>query len=109
MDTHILEEAYSLINELEKIFQRTSHQSNYDTIRFQENIQEIVTVLKNRTVVDNQLLIALEKFYQRTSLLMGISSLDVTEDLKQAWRRYDQFHYDQVKPVLKVYGPIGML
>lgn len=107
--TDIRKEAHDLINEIQNVFQGTAHQANYDTIKFQENLSEILTVLKDSKPVDNKLLIALEKFYQRTSLLMGISSIEVSEELKQAWRRYDQFHYDQVKPNLRLYGPIGIL
>lgn len=105
----IQKEAYSLINELYIVFQVMSQPVHYDTLKFQENIQEILTVLKNSKSVDNVLLIALEKFYQRTSRLIGISSLEVSEELKKAWLRYDQFHYRQVKPNLKLYGPVGML
>ncbi|MEW4353546.1 helicase BlpT [Streptococcus pneumoniae] len=107
--TDIRKEAHDLIDEIQNIFQGAAHQANYDTIKFQENLSEILTVLQDSKPVDNKLLISLEKFYQRTSLLIGVSSLEVSEELRQAWRSYDQFHYNQVKPNLRLYGPVGTL
>ncbi|HGR1272331.1 TPA: helicase BlpT, partial [Streptococcus pneumoniae] len=44
--------------------------------------------------------IELEKFYQTSSLLMGLSALDPDAPTRAAWRAYDRFHFDQVKTKL---------
>ena len=55
------------------------------------------------------MLIALEKFYQSSSLLIGLSTLALDERTYQAWRVYDAFHFESVKPALKLYGPSVVL
>ena len=59
--------------------------------------------------VDNRVLIELEKFYQTSSLLMGLSALNPDAPTRAAWRAYDRFHFDQVKTKLSLYGPTIIL
>ena len=58
---------------------------------------------------ENRLLIELEKFYQTASLLIGLGGLALNEEAFQAWRAYDHWHYEVVKPQLQVYGPTVLL
>ena len=54
--------------------------------------------LRKARRVDNRLLIELEKFYQTASLLIGLGGLALNEEAFQAWRAYDHWHYEVVKP-----------
>ena len=65
--------------------------------------------LAKAETVDNRVLIELEKFYQTSSLLMGLSALNPDAPTRAAWRAYDRFHFDQVKTKLSLYGPTIIL
>ena len=109
-DTHIedkalLTETYQLVSELNQTIQ-SCKQGLPDDLRLQQNIDEILRALKKAEKVDNAILIELEAFYQRTSLLIGLGTLKLNEQTRTAWRNYDKFHYDQVKHVLTLYGPV---
>ena len=80
-----------------------------DTLRFRENLDQMLKGLRKARRVDNRLLIELEKFYQTTSLLIGLGGLALNEEAFQAWRAYDHWHYEVVKPQLQVYGPTVVL
>lgn len=84
-------------------------QTSPDAVRFQENLDYILRYLKKAERVDNRVLMELEKFYQRASFLIGLSALRLNEATFQAWKVYDRFHYDRVKPQLQVYGPSMIL
>ena len=77
--------------------------------RFKENLDQMLKVLLKARQVDNRLLIELEKFYQTASLLIGLGGLALNEEAFQAWRAYDHWHYEVVKPQLQVYGPMVLL
>ena len=62
--------------------------------------------LKKAEKLNNSILIDLEKFYQRTSLLIGLGSLKLNDQALTALRNYDKFHYEHVKHVLTLYGPV---
>ena len=98
-------EAYQLISELNKAYQ-TCKQGLPDDLHLQQNIDELLKQLKKTEKLDNSILIELESFYQRTSLLIGLGSLKLNDQARTAWRNYDKFHYDQVKHVLTLYGPV---
>ena len=104
-DKELIIEAHQLISELNKAYQ-TCKQGLPDDQRLQQNIDEILRALKKAEKVDNAILIELESFYQRTSLLIGLGTLKLNEQTRTAWRNYDKFHYDQVKHVLTLYGPV---
>ena len=80
-----------------------------DALRFRENLDQILKVLLKAQRIDNRLLIELEKFYQTASLLIGLGGLALNEEAFQAWRAYDHWHYEVVKPQLQVYGPTVVL
>ena len=84
-------------------------QTSPDAVRFQENLDYILRYLKKAERVDNRVLMELEKFYQRASFLIGLSALRLNEEAFQAWRAYDHWHYEVVKPQLQVYGPMVLL
>lgn len=104
-DKALLAEAYQLVSEINQTIQNCK-QGLPDDLRLQQNIDEILRALKKAEKVDNAILIELEIFYQRTSLLIGLGSLKLNDQARTAWRNYDKFHYDQVKHVLTLYGPV---
>ena len=86
-----------LLSKLNKSYQNCK-QGRANDIRLQK--------LKKAEKLDNSILIDLEKFYQRTSLLIGLGSLKLNVQARTAWRNYDKFHYEHVKHVLTLYGPV---
>ena len=101
----LLTEAYQLISELNHAIQNCK-QGLPDDLRLQQNIDEILRALKKAEKLDNSILIELESFYQRTSLLIGLGSLKLNDQARTAWRSYDKFHYEHVKHALTLYGPV---
>ena len=104
-DKALLTEAYQLVSKLNQTIQ-SCKQGLPDDLRLQQNINELLKQLKRADKLDNAILIDLEKFYQHTSLLIGLGTLKLNEQTRTAWRNYDKFHYDQVKHVLTLYGPV---
>ncbi|MGQ7409720.1 hypothetical protein ACTGWG_11565 [Streptococcus suis] len=106
---NVIVDAKSLISEIDKQFQKMKKKGTGDEVRFADCIREILSKLEASSNLDNKLLITLEKFYQQCSLLVGLSSLELDESTRLAWRQYDQYHYATIKPQLKVYGPTVIL
>ena len=104
-DKVLLAEAYQLVSELNQTIQ-SCKQGLPDDLRLQQNIDEILRELKKSVKLDNAILIELESFYQRTRLWIGRGSLKLNDQARTAWRNYDKFHYDHVKHVLTLYGPV---
>lgn len=104
-DKALLAEAYQLVSELNQTIQNCK-QGLPDDLRLQQNIDEVLRALKKTEKLDNAILIELEAFYQRTSLLIGLGSLKLNDQARTAWRNYDKFHYDHVKHTLTLYGPV---
>ena len=104
----VIQEARTMIKTLQINFSRDFTPSS-DAVRFQESLNDILRYLKKAERVDNRVLMELEKFYQRASFLIGLSALRLNEATFQAWKVYDRFHYDRVKPQLQVYGPSMIL
>ena len=104
----VIQEARTLIKTLQTAFSRDFTPSP-DTFRFKENLDQMLKGLRKARRVDNRLLIELEKFYQTASLLIGLGGLALYEEAFQAWRAYDHWHYEVVKPRLQVYGPTVVL
>ena len=102
--TDPIKRAQVLITELNKAYQ-VCKQATADDVRFQEQLDNILDFLSQTETVDNRFLIELEKFYQTSSLLMGLSALNPDAPTRAAWRAYDRFHFDQVKTKLSLYGP----
>ena len=96
-DKELITNATQLLSELNKSFQ-SCKQGRADDIRLQE--------LKKAEKLNNSILIDLEKFHQRTSPLIGLGSLKLNDQARIAWRNYDKFHYEHVKHVLTLYGPV---
>ena len=107
-DTDPIKRAQTLITDLNKTYQ-VCKQATADDVRFQEQLDNILDFLSKTETVDNRFLIELEKFYQTSSLLMGLSALDPDAPTRAAWRAYDRFHFDQVKTKLSLYGPTIIL
>ena len=98
-DTNPIKRAQTLITELNKAYQ-VCKQATADDVRFQKQLDNILRFLSKTETVDNRFLIELEKFYQTSSLLMGLSALNPDAPTRAAWRAYDRFHFDQVKTKL---------
>ena len=107
-DTDPIKRAQTLITDLNKAYQACK-QATADDVRFQEQLNSILGFLAKSETVDNRVLIKLEKFYQTSSLLMGLSALNPDAPTRAAWRAYDRFHFDQVKTKLSLYGPTIIL
>ena len=106
--TDPIKKAQTLITELNKAYQ-VCKQATADDVRFQEQLDNILDFLSKTETVDNRFLIELEKFYQTSSLLMGLSALNPDAPTRAAWRAYDRLHFDQVKTKLSLYGPTIIL
>ena len=104
----VIQEARTMIKTLRAAFSRDFIPSP-DALRFRENLDQMLKGLRKARRVDNRLLIELEKFYQTASLLIGLGGLALNEEAFQAWRTYDHWHYEVVKPQLQVYGPSVIL
>ena len=76
-DKELITNATQLLSELNKSFQ-SCKQGRADDIRLQELLNTTLQELKKAEKLDNSILIDLEKFYQRTSLLIGLGSLKWT-------------------------------
>lgn len=107
-ETDPIKTAQALITELNKVYQ-VCKQATTDDVRFQEQLDNILRFLSKAETVDNRFLIELEKFYQTSSLLLGLSALNPDAPTRAAWRAYDRFHFDQVKTKLSLYGPTLIL
>ena len=107
-DKDPIKRAQTLITDLNKAYQACK-QATADDVRFQEQLNSILGFLAKAETVDNRVLIELEKFYQTSSLLMGLSALNPDAPTRAAWRAYDRFHFDQVKTKLSLYGPTIIL
>ena len=107
-DTDPIKTAQALITELNKAYQ-VCKQATADDVRFQEQLDNILCFLSKTETVDNRFLIELEKFYQTSSLLLGLSALNPDASTRAAWRAYDRFHFDQVKTKPSLYGPTIIL
>ena len=104
-DKALITEAYQLLSELNQSFQNCK-QGTADDFRLQELLNTTLKELKKAETVNNSILIDLEKFYQGTSLLIGLGSLKLSDQARTAWRNYDKFHYEHVKHILTLYGPV---
>ena len=100
----VIQEARTMVSLLQIAFLKGCTPSP-DAFRFRENLDQMLKGLRKARRVDNRLLIELEKFYQTASLLIGLGGLALNEEAFQAWRAYDHWHYEVVKPQLQVYGP----
>ena len=100
----VIQEARTTITLLQTAFSKGFTPSP-DALRFRENLDQMLKGLRKAS----RLLIELEKFYQTASLLIGLGGLTLNEEAFQAWRAYDHWHYEVVKPQLQVYGPTVLL
>ena len=104
-DKELITNAPQLLSVLNKSFQ-SCKQGTADDIRLQELLNTTMQELKKAEKLDNSILIDLEKFYQPTSLLIGLGSLKLNDQARTVWRNYDKFHYEYIKHLLTLYGPV---
>ena len=90
---------------LQKAFSHRLLQTS-DEIKFSESLNDCLKQVKQQGKVDNRYYISLERFYQQASLLIGLSTLQLSESEKQNWIAYRKWHEEVVKPNLHLYGPI---
>lgn len=82
-DKELITNATQLLSELNKNFQ-SCKQGRADDLRLQELLNTTLQGLKKAEKLDNSILIDLEKFYQRTSLLIGLGSLKLNNQARTA-------------------------
>lgn len=102
-DQELIHAAIERLATLRNHFQKRKIAS-LDEMKFQDYLDRTLKQVKEAKKVANVLLIALEKFYQSSSMLIGLSSLKLDPETYQAWRDYDQFHFAHVKTQLRLYG-----
>lgn len=100
-DKELITNATQLLSEL-----NSCKQGRADDIRLQELLNTTLQELKKAEKLNIGILIDLEKFYQPTSPLIGLGSLKLNDQARTAWRNYDKIHYEHVKHVLSLYGPV---
>ncbi|MEY8463141.1 helicase BlpT [Streptococcus merionis] len=105
MTSEIVIQAKKYISEFRINFM-ACYKARPDDERILRNIAEVESVLNRVNKDSNKSLVALERFYQSTSLIIGLGAVNLDEQSLAKWRTYDKFHYDYVKPNLKLYGPI---
>lgn len=77
-----------------------------DEIKFSEILNDCLKKVKQQGKVDNRYYISFERFYQQASLLIGLSTLELSESEKQDWLAFRKWHEEVVKPNLHLYGPV---
>ncbi|MCJ0537833.1 hypothetical protein [Enterococcus cecorum] len=90
---------------LQKAFNHRLLQTS-DEIKFSEILNDCLKKVKQQGKVDNRYYICLERFYQQASLLIGLSTLQLSEVEKQNWLAFRKWHEEMVKPNLHLYGPV---
>ncbi|MDG3142051.1 hypothetical protein MKL29_04210 [Streptococcus suis] len=87
---------------------RSSVESNLSDSRDKQKLLELtddlLATISDKVKVTNKILIEMEKFYQSTSMIIGLSLSDSKSGIYESWRAYDKFHFNHVKPNLTVYG-----
>lgn len=100
---NVIQNAIHLISSFSEEFEKNGIKSNSE-LKLKQYIDDTLKSLKNYHVVNNKVYITLEKFYQSSSMMIGLSNITLNTSAKNAWRNYDKFHYEYVKPNLKLYG-----
>ena len=77
----LITNATQLLSELNKSYQ-SCKQGTADDIRLQELLNTTMQELKKSEKLDNSILIDLEKYYQSTSLLIGLGSLKLNDQAR---------------------------
>lgn len=101
-------EAEGLLQRLQRNFQAAGVHTA-DEQRLDQALCEVLNIVEKTTVVDNRLLIALERFYKNAALLVGLGNLKLSPEAYQNWRAYDRFHTEKVQSELHLYGPIAFM
>lgn len=100
-DYHTLTEACQLITDL--LLKLEQNKESPDLLTLKKTCQDCLDLL-NQNQVSNKTYMGLEKFYQKSSFLIGLGQIKLSPSAYQACRAYDRFHFEEVKPKLKVYG-----
>ena len=90
---------------LQKAFNHRLLQTS-DEIKFAESLKDCLKKVKQQGKLDNRYYISFERFYQQASLLIGLSTLELSESEKQDWLAFRKWHEEVVKPNLHLYGPV---
>lgn len=97
------QEVKELVRALNQAFQGMK-KGTPDELRFQEYINTTLKNIDKAKKLDNHFYIPLERFYQASSLLIGLSSLKLDDPTYQAWRAYDRFHTEKIMPNLHLFA-----
>lgn len=102
-DKLFLDESKKIITEFRSLV-KSDLPNSKDKQRVLQLTNSVLSKLSNKTKLDNKVFIEMEKFYQNTSMIIGLSGLDLKGDVYDSWKVYDKFHFEYVKPNLKLYG-----
>lgn len=81
----------------------------HDEQHFFEGLEDTLAVIRKRETIDNAFLLALEKVYKRTCILIGLTHFAFDEETQQAWRAFTIFYDKEVVTRLRLFGGhIGM-
>lgn len=81
----------------------------HDEQHFYEGLEDALAVIRHRETIDNVFLLALEKVYKRTCILIGLTHFTFDETTQQAWRAFTTFYDEEVVTRLRLFGGhIGM-
>lgn len=102
-DYQLIQATLEHLGQLKKVF-ATELPGSADEQNMHSRLTDAVAYVRRAKAVDNAFLIEVEKFHRAFAFFAGLSTSKLTEEAHQAWRAYDSFHYEQIKPQLKVYA-----
>lgn len=102
-DALILEKMNQLILEMAKAFDASHGQTNDDHYLSQDLI-DVQKEIKCHDELDNTVLFAVEKFHKKVSTLLGLSTIETSQEFQDTWRSFDQFYSQDIQTRLKVGG-----
>lgn len=102
-DYQLIQATLEHLGQLKKAF-GTDMPGSADEQNMQVRLTDTLALVRKAKTIDNAFLIELEKFHRAFSFFAGLSSSKLTGVAQTAWRTYDTFHYENIKPQLKVYA-----
>lgn len=102
-DYQLIQATLEHLGQLKKDF-ATELPNSADEQNMRTRLADILAYVRKAKMVDNAFLIEVEKFHRAFGFFAGLSTSKLTEEARLAWRAYDSFHYEQIKPQLKVFA-----
>lgn len=80
-----------------------------DEQHFFEGLEDALSLVKKRKTIDNVFLMALEKCYKRTCILIGLTHFQFDDQTQQVWKNFRDFHEQHAVSRQRLFGfNIGM-